>query len=72
MCFTNPICIFLFFGVIISDCQLPKFTEKRTKLHKIAHKMTKNCVRGWRRWGEWLEKGGDVRIGGRAPWLLRG
>ena len=59
MCFTNPICIFfIFFGVIISDCQLPKFTDKRIKLHKIAYKMTKNCLRGWRRWGG----GGKSRV----------
>ena len=49
---------FLFFGVNISDCQLPKFTEKRIKLHKIVYKMTKNCLRGWRKWGGgWRKKG---------------
>ena len=46
MCFTNPICIFLYFGVIISDCQLTKFTGKRIKLHKIAYKMTKKMSAG--------------------------
>jgi len=65
MCFTNPMYIFcLFFGVIIPDCQLPKVTESMHKLHKIAYKMSKNCLRG---------KGGvDVRLGGRASWLLGG
>ena len=48
MCFTNSIYIYFFiFGVIIPirDCQLPKFTENT---HKIAYKMSKNCL--WR-WG---------------------
>ena len=38
----KPHLYFLVFGVIISDCQLPKFTEKRIKLHKIAYKMPNN------------------------------
>ena len=46
----QPHLYFFMFGVIISDCQLTKFTEKRIKMHKIAYKMTKNCLRGWRRW----------------------
>ena len=42
ICFTNPIYIYIYifscFGVIIPDCQLPKFTENA---HKIAQN---NCV----------------------------
>jgi len=38
MCFTNPIYIYFYlFGVIISDCQLQKFTEN-------THKIAQNCV----------------------------
>ena len=44
MCFTNAIYIFLFVGVIIPDCQLPKLTENT---HKSAYKMSKNCLQGW-------------------------
>jgi len=66
---TNLIRIFLFFVVIISDCQLPKFTENTHKIAQIANKMSKNCLRGW----GLGKKRGDVRIvGGRAPWLLGG
>jgi len=32
------------FGIVITDWQLPKFTETRIKLHKIAYKMAKNCL----------------------------
>jgi len=74
MCFTLPTqFVFLFFGVIISDRQLPKFTEKRIKLHKIAYKMTKNFLRcggGGRGGGK---KGGwDVRIGGKSAMAVGG
>jgi len=74
MCLTNPIYIFFhFFGVIIADCQLPKFTENT---HKIALRI--KCpeivcgggvvgrgAEGWR-------KGGKTWEWGRAPWLLGG
>jgi len=75
ICFTSPIYIYIFFifGVIIPDCQLPKFTENA---HKIAHKMSKNCLRGgvgggeaWRKTGveswEWGKRHGC--LGDRRP-----
>jgi len=44
--------------------------KTRINLHKIAYKMSKNCLRGW----GWQKEGmGDVSIGGSArPWLLGG
>jgi len=64
--FTNPICIF--FGVIISDCQLPKFTENT---HKIAQNVQKLSA-GWE--GVVAVKGGgDVRIGaGESAMVVEG
>jgi len=57
MCFTNPICIFLFFGVIMSDCQVPKFTEN---MHKIAQ----HCVQNVKKLPGWgVAEGGNVRMG---------
>jgi len=55
-----PIYIFLFFGIIIPDCQLPKFTEN-------THKIVQNVQ--YSLWGGG-KCGEDVRIGARAPWLL--
>jgi len=43
---THGVYFFLFFGVIIPDCQLPKFTENTHKIAQIAYKMSKNCLRG--------------------------
>jgi len=60
MCFTNSIYIFCFFGVIIPDWQLPKFTENMHKLPKIVYTMSKNCLWGGKKEGE------DVRMGGSA------
>ena len=37
---------FLYFWRHYLDCQFPKFTKTRIKLHKIAYKMSKNCLRG--------------------------
>ena len=54
ICFTNPIYIYIIFsvfGVIIPDCQLPKFTEKAHKIAQNCVKMSKNCLRGWGGWG---------------------
>jgi len=52
-----------FFGVIISDCQLPKFTEN-------THKIAQNCVQNVQKLSETLRGGGggkgDVRIGGES------
>ena len=50
-----------FLGVIISDCQLPKFTENTYKIAQncVLYKMPNNCLRGW----GWRKKGGDVRMG---------
>jgi len=56
----QPHLYFLLFGVIISDCQLPKFTKTRIKLHKIAYEMSKNCLRG--------EGGGGKSGGSRENW----
>jgi len=49
MCFTNP--IHIFFGVIISDCQLPKFTEN-------THKIAQNCVQDVQKLFAGVEEGG--------------
>jgi len=63
MCFTNPICIFFIFGVIISDCKFLKFIT-RIKLQTIAYKTSKKCLREWGdgkgRVGAW---GVDVTLG---------
>jgi len=53
--------VFFIFGVIVSDCQLPKFTEKRIKLHKIAYKVTKNLSAG-------MEEGVAEKGGRRKNW----
>jgi len=53
-----------FFGVIIPDCQLPKFTENTHKIAQIAYKISKNCggeVAG--KEGETWEWGGGERHG---------
>jgi len=39
----TPFIYIFIFSVIIPECQLAKFTENT---HKIAHKMSKNCLRG--------------------------
>jgi len=50
---------FIFFGVIIPNCQLPKFTENAHKIAQNGDKMSKNCLRGW---GGWV----GVRHGGKG------
>ena len=75
-CFTNPIYIYIyifFFHFLVSLSLTACFQsslKKRIKWHKIAYKMSKNCLWGWGGWG-WgvAKKGGVVRMGG-APWLL--
>ena len=52
---------FFIFGVIIPDCQLPKFTENAHKIAQIAYKMSKNCLRGW-----------GTGVGGGEAWRKRG
>jgi len=62
---------FSFFGVIIPECQLPKFTEN-------THKIAQNCIwnvqklfAGVKGWGEgWRKRGEDMTMGGPAQWLL--
>jgi len=61
-----------FWGVIIPDWQLTKFTKTRIKLHKIAYTMSKNCL-----WGVAGKKGGKtwewgnspMVVGDRRPWV---
>ena len=60
--FSLGLFIFVFFGVIIPDSQLPKFTESTHKMHKIAYKMSKKGVLEGV-----AERGEDVRMGDRAP-----
>ena len=50
ICFrpTNPIYIFFhFFGVISLTASFQSSLKTRIELHKIAYKMSKNCLRGW-------------------------
>jgi len=64
---------FFIFGVIISDCQLPKFTEKRIKYcTKLRTKWPKIVCRDGGGEGVWRKKrvGETWELGGRAPWLL--
>ena len=69
---TNAIYIY-FFHFLVSLSLTASFQSSlktRIKLHKIAYKMSKNCLRGWVGRGEaWQKGGGVVRMGG-APWLL--
>jgi len=68
---TPFIYFFHFFGVIIPECQLPKFTEN-------THKIAQNCIwnvqklfAGVKGWGEgWRKRGEDMTMGGPAQWLL--
>jgi len=60
---------FLFFFVSLSltaSCQ--NSLKTRIKLHKIAHKMSKNLF-AWMG-GEAGKRGGIREFGGRGPWLL--
>ena len=48
VCFTNPIYIFFIFWVSLSlTASFQSSLKKRIKLHKIAYKMSKNCLRVW-------------------------
>jgi len=70
MCFTNPICFFYFLVSLSLTASFQNLLKTCIKLHKIAYKMSTNCLWGG---GGVVEKGegGDTRIGGRrAPWLL--
>jgi len=64
--------LYLYFLFLVSLSLTASFQHSlktRIKLYNIVYKMSKNCL--WR-WGGAEKKGGDVRIGGRAPWLLGG
>ena len=65
ICFTNTIYIFFSFLVSLSlTASFQSSLKTRIKLHKIAYKMSKNCLRGtvgggeaWRKRGESWEWG---------------
>jgi len=62
--------IFFFILVLLSlTASFQNSLKTRIKLHKIAYKMSKRCLRGWERTSG---EGEDLRMGGRAPWLLGG
>jgi len=67
----TPFIFFKFFGVIILDCQLPKFTENT---HKIAKKMRIKCPKNVCRGGvaERGRGGGRREIGGKSAMVVGG
>ena len=73
MCFTNP--IYIFFHVLVSLSLTASFQSSlktRIKLHKIAYKMSKNCLRcGWVGRGV-AEKGEGSRENGGSVMVVGG
>jgi len=55
----QPHLYFLFFGVIISNCQLLKFTEK-------THKIAQNCIQNDQKLSAGVEEVGVAEKGGRV------
>jgi len=57
ICFTNAIYIFF----VHFWCHYPRLPASKVhwKLHKIAYKMSKNCLRGWVGGGEAWQKRGE-------------
>ena len=79
MCFTNPIYIYVLFIFLVSLSLTASFQSSlktRIKLHKIAHKMPKNCLQRWGGWrggekeGKTWEWGKSAMVvgGDRRPW----
>jgi len=57
--------IFFVFGSLSLTDSFQNSLKTRINLQKIAYTMSKNCLRG-----DGGRKGGYVRTGGIAPWLL--
>ena len=72
MCFTNS--IYIFFHCLVSLYLTAIFQSSlKTRIkvqHTVAYKMSKNCLRGWSRWGR--KGGGAVRMGGEERHGCRG
>jgi len=75
MCFTNP--IYIFFNFLVSLSLTATFQNSlRTciKLHKIAYKMSKNCLRlcGGGGGRKWVGRGVVVRLGSKSTMVVGG
>jgi len=60
---THFVVYFVFLMSLSLTASFQNSLKTRIKLHKIAYKMSKNCLRGWDD-GKGMGGGVDVRLGG--------